>query len=809
MPEIRNPIQRFFWEKLTQGGLDLVDASGVDKLVKYLQQNKVGPSGETPNAPGAPTEVDGFEKSQLRALLSDESWRGLLDDSGVSKLEQFLGTVQGTTESGHGREAVGEVPQGTVSNVVGRTTNIRMQDAAPLFRQEYAARRAELFENPRLSEDDRAKKLLHLLQDYSKLIPANDYGPPAMQARKELLSAFFAAPLAQVYGAADPDQDFMGTAWETVVGTNPESPEGSFDIDQSKKWSAYMSMNGEFLGTAKKIDALLTAEGKPARVHEYEKRSPLNWIVGDLTGNVKPDSTFREGSAILSTGVDFARKLLQNEAQVGTRTLDPSFDLKVDFLGHGNRFVGLDKSRGERLVPLHDETKKPLRVEVEQVGDAHWKPIFKDEAGNVVDRAKVTAVVQDASGRLKGDGTASGTYSASWWGFCDRNAEQGQITLKYGFPQPDKDVTLKVGDQDFTFSAADIRLIVGRRLTEIFPSTFAGNRFDDQWDTLQLRNGSSLMGRIEDEIKFHTPDTQRGTSATTGDVMTLRPGGAHGPQGSVRIKDAAGAERDVQVKDIQEIRRAPDAHPDPITGELPRDTLVLKSGEQLTASVLSKLSFAAAERQQDGALVLRNTQEAPLLGDINFKAANGQTQRVSLQDVSYMTREDENEILAEEALNYVTRNRGVFVADSWSGSSVANGTRTVEQITRWTATSQDKPSWVPADASKLEGYRGQVKNPDNVFFIGMGNKGSSPSLQFWMELDQNKVPINSGIISGKWDFLWGAEGQPDWNRKAEMNPQVPNDLVLRLYVNSVEPPEQMAHLLPANWREYLQAPPIS
>ena len=181
-------------------------------------------------------------------------------------------------------------------------------------------------------------------------------------------------------------------------------------------------------------------------------------------------------------------------------------------------------------------------------------------------------------------------------------------------------------------------------------------------------------------------------------------------------------------------------------------------------------------------------------------------------DLRYVIREDINEILGEEALAYIIRNRGVFAADSWQGSSVANGTRTVEEINRWTPDSERSPLGFPADTAKLKGYKGAVKDPDKLAFFSMGNKGSNyGGVKFWVEFDENRVPINSNIISGQWDFLWGVEGKPDWDAKATFNPNVPNDLVSKLYVNSLEDPEAIQDILPGNWRDLLvdQPAPIT
>ncbi len=802
MPNIRNPIQRFFWENLTRGGLDLVDAGRVEQLIDYAKKNTITDAAATPNAAGAADEVDTFETSALKGLLDANEWRGLLTDDGVRRLEQALNITAGTTVHVYGRDALGSVPQGSVrgnlSTMIG-TKGLKLEHTAELFKHEYAQRKAELFENPRLSEDERGKQVLFLLQDYAKVLKAAGGGPELTSERQELLKNFFESPVAKVYGAQDPDDDLLCTAWEIVWGTDPERAEKGFKVDTSKSWSAYMSMNGEFVGTAKKVDEYLAAKGEVPKAEAFEKKSPLNWIVGEETGNTKPSYTFTESSAIKSTGVDFAAKLLDDESKLGKRVLEPSFDLKVDFFAWGN-FVTLNKKAGEKLVPRRDSDQAPLTVEIENVGDAHWRPVFKDASGAVVPVEQVTAVILDKSGNLKGDGAASGSYSASWWGFCDRNAMQGLVTMKYGFPKPEKDVTLEVGDKTFTFTREDITLMVGRRLTEIFPvTTQAGNRFDDEPDQVHLNDGSTLYGKIGDAVNFYQPDTYR-----AGDNMVLTASSPGVPDGTVLVGD-----RKVDAAQIDELKRLP---VDPGSRE-PQVVLKLKDGTEVTGALKSKVSFDRAARGADGSMTLKATTDAPIRGELELTTTRGETKRVALSDISYFVREDQNEVLAEEALAYIIRNQGIFCADSWTGSSVANGTRTIDTINRWGARDANLPDWVPsaAERKELEGVRGKVKNPDNLYFFQLANGGSSyGGLKFWLELDDHRNVINSKVTDGQWDFLWGVEGQPNWEARATFNKHVPNDLVLQLYVNSLGDAELAKDVLPANWREkLLPATPVT
>ncbi len=804
MPDPTNKIQDYFIRELTRGRLDLVDAGRVDQLIDWLKTNQVTAAEVTPNGTGDSPQVDTYELGQVRFLLENETWRRFLSDSGVHRLEAFLGVQAQSGRRGVGRDAPGKVPYGSIpGNLASRIGHdgVTIEQTAALFDHEYEQRKARLFENTRLSADERAKNLLHLLQDYAKVLNDAGDGPAVTTARRELLAAFFAKPAAKLYGGADPDDDLMSNAWEIVWGTDPERPQSNFPVDESRSWTAYMSMGGEFVPVATKIDGYLRALGRPAWVEEFEKRSPLNWIIGETAGNVKPAYTFDEARALSSTGVNFAAKLV-DPGKIRGRELAPGFDMKVDFYAWAN-FVTLNTSAGERLVAIRDgdASKTELKVEVERVDAKHWRPVFKDAAGRVVSADEVTAVIKTSSGAIKGDGLAASSYSASWWGFCDRNAMQAYVTMKYGFPEPQKPVTLKVGGQEFVFSQDEIRKIVGRRLTEVFTQhTQAGNRFDDDPDQIYMKDGSSLSGKIRSAVDFYRSDTYR-----TGDLMVLTPGRHDGPVGSLLIQLADGTTRDIDAATVSEIRRSPQTPEEVRTGRT-RDTLVLKDGSVVNGSLQSKLSFAEAESRQ-GAMVLVNRPAKPILGDVEFTTARGESKRVPLADVKLLVREDESEVLADEALAFVIRAGGMFAADSWTGSSVANGNRTVEEINRWRVGDPEKPSWVPTDLGTLSGYAGKVKDPKRLLFFSLGKKNSEwNGMKMWIELDARGVPVNSKIISGQWDFLWGVAGDPNWNAQATFNPQVPNDLVLKLYINSLDNPEAHAKLLPENWRSYLLTP---
>jgi hypothetical protein len=326
----------------------------------------------------------------------------------------------------------------------------------------------------------------------------------------------------------------------------------------------------------------------------------------------------------------------------------------------------------------------------------------------------------------------------------------------------------------------------------------AGNRFDDEPDQVHLKSGTVIHGKIKSEVEFYRPNAYR-----TGDNMVVTPESEYGPNGSVLIKLEGDTEKDIKSADIAEVRRAQQPGSSTMAGGAAVDTIVMKDGTEHVGKLDTKVSFAGAERLEDGTMVVKNTEANPILGDLKMDDTKGVAKRIPISDINYMVREDENEVLADEALAYIIRNRGVFCADSWTHSSVNNGTRTIDALDRWKPGDPDQPSWVRTNDTK--GYRGEIQNPDNVMYFSAG-KSNYGGMKFWIEVDDNNMPINSKIFSGQWDFLWGVEGKPNWNTPPQMNKATPNELAVTLYVNSIENPEEHADVLPPNWKDYIIQP---
>lgn len=502
MPAITNAVERFFFNDLSRTGLDKVSRAGVDKLLDLCRNNQVADT----VVPSTDQTIDDSEKAALNGLLDKDDFRALLDQPGRAALEVFLGRA---TAGGGGQ--VGQtvtLPKGSKTRY--NLSGVGSAQLVAFFAQEIERRRSELFA-PSIPKATRGESLYLLFADYAQALNATPNTPARDKARTDMLQALLAQPDAATLLFVDSDGDYFGNAWELLFGTNPEDPQNSF-ADREQGWATYQSMNGTFYEVAEKLDAYLAAAGRPAKIGEYEKRSAVAWLMGEDKGNTIGDS-LDEDNAITSTqGVDFCRGLFPANSPVWGLKLAKDFDIAVDFLDGFERFVTYDRTNGDRMVAKDQQgnTLTASYVTLQEDGQQRYKPVFTNGAGKEIAADAVLLVIEDSQGRVKGNAAAGGSVDTGWWGFCDRNTLNEVITTRFAFAEPKKPVTLTVGGTTHTFSADEIRDTVGRRLTEIFPATsFAGYRYDGAVDTVRLRDGTILTGRLEGNIDLHRIDHRR------------------------------------------------------------------------------------------------------------------------------------------------------------------------------------------------------------------------------------------------------------------------------------------------------------
>lgn len=502
MPTITNAVERFFFNDLSRTGLDKVGKGGVDKLLELCRNNNV----DADITPSNDQTIDDSEKAKLNGLLDKSDFRALLDQPGRAALEVFLGR--------NGSGGGGEVGQ-TVNLPKGQKTryNLNGVNAAQLvqiFRQEVQQRHQELFASS-IPKQTRGESLYLLFADYARALNTTPNTPQRDKARTDMLQALLTHPDAATLLFVDSDGDYFGNAWELLFASNPEDPQNTF-TDRQAGWATYQSMNGTFYEIADRLDAYLKDAGQPANIAKYERTSAVAWLMGEEKGNTIGYSLDEEQAISSTQGVDFAHGLFPLDSPVWSLKLVKDFDLAVDFLDGFDRFVTFDRTQGDRMVAVNKDgtSLSASYVTVQEDGETRYRPVFKDAVGKEVAADQVMLVIQDAQGRVKGNARTGGSVDTGWWGFCDRNTLNEVITTRFAYAEPKQPVTLEVNGKQHTFSAEDIRDIVGRRLTEIFPSTsFAGYRYDGAVDTVRLRDGTILTGRLDGHIDLRRVNHRR------------------------------------------------------------------------------------------------------------------------------------------------------------------------------------------------------------------------------------------------------------------------------------------------------------
>ncbi len=498
-----------------------------------------------------------------------------------------------------------------------------------------------------------------------------------------------------------------------------------------KSWTTKIDMSGEFIATTEKIDDIRAALGQPRGAADYERQSPLGFVLGERPGNFKPQDIFNESRAISSTGVNFALALLDDPAIIGGRRLSPDFDMKADFYLGYERFITFSKTAGDRLVARHDQTGEQLRVQAARIGNKHWEPRFYTGEGRRVSVTDVTAVAIDQAGIELGDGRTDDKYDASWWGFCNLYAANQAVTATFGFPEPKRAVTRRFGGREITLDAHEIGMMATRRLAELpEKSVTAGFRYHREPDIVATRTDGRLEGQLISDIDFRRPETQR-----EADTMTL-----------------------------------------PATAGF------------------------------------TNRYGRPHSGPVFLRLRNGETKEILPDDIVSISREDQSEVLVEEALAAIIQSKGVLLFDNAANHEVWHQFKRVESIDHWRIGDAEKttrPKWVPANVAssvnKLKGHSGEVLDPDNVVLYRVGDRGHKAHMIAWMELDNHDQPINSGVLHGKVDNYWSISGKLDWSKEPQTNPFITDDIFLSFYLNSIDRADikHFKEHLPPGWEKYL------
>ncbi len=143
----------------------------------------------------------------------------------------------------------------------------------------------------------------------------------------------------------------------------------------------------------------------------------------------------------------------------------------------------------------------------------------------------------DAFGNFGKDGKTEGSMSVGWWGSCNDVAAAGVM-----FREPKRDVTI----DGVTFTRADIRGLLAVVASDLATNTgWAGNRYDEELDTVVTRSGERLTGQIQSNVNLYVDGARR-----NGDMVTLDK-----VEQDITIRLTDGSTRTIPANEVKSLTR--------------------------------------------------------------------------------------------------------------------------------------------------------------------------------------------------------------------------------------------------------------
>jgi hypothetical protein len=470
-------------------------------------------------------KISGREKADLQSILKKAGDK--FDVDARAAFATALG-LEVTPGPGPGPGPVTPVTSDRVSTVTD------FKKVADTFKAEVAAR-GTVFNTP--------EKAFGLFAEYAGKLKALSAGqdPRTVDAEVEKLLAAGKQSPAAGYDKVDADHDSISDLRETAMGRDAKTFEARVMGADSPAWtttywpsagSGDMNQPGNPSnnlwakeGPLGKLDKLLNARGMAdkAKAVEFERKPMLGWLVGDRAeaGHFAPNSNLSEADAEMSTGIDFD----------GDGKL--SSGVKADFINEHGQFAPV-WSRSQFTPKLGTET-----LTRKQVTDAAGVKSFEFYKANgtklTPDEAKNVFYANPSS-----DGKVDGSMGIGWWGFCDQVALAGIL-----FKEPVKSEVVVDG---VTFTKQDM---LGLLTTIAYSqggggNDFAGNRNDGAPDTVTLKNGTKVEGKLLTDIQFRTKDMHR----ENGDIMVLNK-----VDKDLQIQKADGTTQTIKASDVGSLAR--------------------------------------------------------------------------------------------------------------------------------------------------------------------------------------------------------------------------------------------------------------
>lgn len=587
----------------------------------------------------------------------------------------------------------------------------------------------------------------------------------------------------------------------SILGMNVNSVKLSFPDAGPTHETSYLAMDGKMAEPMSYVDLYREALGLPKGAEAYEKGPVLGYMMGIESGHTKYGS-FSEKQPFSTSGLNWGVLLFPGDAEVANLKVKPGFEFPIDVLKGFGTPVGAIAANGDRIVP-QDKDGNALTAEKVIQRDASgnavsWSAVFKNASGEEVNPADVIGLVKTSWGSTKGDGRVDGSINMGWWGFCDRNTAGRLYKSMFQIPNVDRDVRIEVNGQIITIPKEHAQKLLDVDVSDMAGHTrFVGNRFNDEPAKIALAGGGNVTGKIKGMILRVDANATR----TGGDNVTLRNLENHPIRGSIEIENNYGGKSLIDLQDVISISK------DPESGKV--EVELFNRSHKESGKLVTEISFAGAEHV-DGKLVLQNTDDNPIIGDIHVDVGGGQTKTFKASAIRSISGEMEHEMKISEYLKFIEANHGMYATDNATGTIVSNGMRWLNRVDVTTHEGADAPEWAQG---KVWGVNGpltrkagdKLVHVDGLYKSGWGD-GMNSAFKGWIQLDSQDRIINEGFISGEPDFGWAARGPLNWNARSSFNPHMTPELRLKLLVNGVSDLSKLEAAaerlnLPANWQD--------
>jgi hypothetical protein len=611
-------LYQLFWNThgdpdLAGGGLNEISLGGAQKLYDYAKTHDL--NGRADNQ-----GITAGERDFIKALLEHPHYSAFFELDAKAKLLELF-EIQ--PDAVHTRDVNRPTDVGTITlpyRVSKASTyelnNVLIGNLGSRFTAEYESRKAELEGTG--TPEEKSARVLGLFRDYAKALWSHGELPGTDQAGQRLLDALERTRSGLVLGA----QNYNGAPWSAAQGLvlgvlDPNTFPTDFPTARSNAPTTYLAMNEGMANAMKYMDQYRVASGMQPGAEAHERRSPIGYVIGEPNGHNKAGS-LSEARPFATSGLNWGIALFPGDREIRDLKPKAGFEFPIDALDRFGYFLRLNPSAGERLGVV-DQAGRPVRaekvIERDETGKATaWSAKFYGQDGQELQPSEVMGVFLSSSGTIKGDRKATGTVT------CGGGASV--IATRLSAPQVAlPDPAARSRDHQDQGGRQDHRLPQGRGAEADRRrrpghgeglQSFTGFRFDDEPQTIKLKNGQTLQGRVKDLAL----DSGPGVTRLKGDLIAIHDAPGRPMLGTLEL-DVDGSSEMMDVRKLDRIEQKAD-------GTI---TAYAKDGwpKSITGKLLTEVPWAKAETVE-GTKVLKQTDDFVVTRRLHRPAGRRQQQ---------------------------------------------------------------------------------------------------------------------------------------------------------------------------------------